>query len=248
MVEEHDRGAVALVFGRGEAASRDRRDANGRQEIRRDETDEHALRLAVAGEVRGAAGVRRKRGEDVALVGVVGCLGRRKPGLRPVRPMIPDHHQPVRLSVGQRLEQHRIQHAEHRRVCADAERNCQHRSGGESGLVPKPAPGVRGVLSHSPEQLVYTHAFLPAFRRVVKALARQVEAGRAPEPSQRLGVCLFARHAAPHELLDAQLEVRLDLLVDRGVQRSSADGEAEEAAHAAHVARAAVRMAVTVRE
>ena len=62
---------------------------------------------------------------------------------RPVaaRPRLPQHHQPVRLAVGQGREHHAVDDAEDRGVGADAERQGDHRDGGECRLPAQRAQG-----------------------------------------------------------------------------------------------------------
>src|SRR2546425_7879419 len=50
-------------------------------------------------------------------------------------------NQPFRMRIRQRPKQQRIKHAEHRRIHADAERQREHRHGGEAGVLQQLAEG-----------------------------------------------------------------------------------------------------------
>jgi hypothetical protein len=50
-------------------------------------------------------------------------------------------HQPLRFRIRQRFEQYGIKHAEDGGVGPDAERECEHRHGGEAGVLEKLAEG-----------------------------------------------------------------------------------------------------------
>jgi len=61
--------------------------------------------------------------------------------------------QAVRLGKRQGTQQHRVHHAEHGRVGADAQRQREHRDGGESGAIEQHAERkaqiVHGVVKKS---------------------------------------------------------------------------------------------------
>jgi hypothetical protein len=113
------------------------RDPNGGRVVARP-TDRHAgFAACVVGH-----GVERR----CAVVPVV-KVGRRDTAAHArVAPMRRDRHDPLGMRVGQRSQQHRIDHGEDGGVGADAERQGSHGHNGERRLPPQRTPGVAEVL------------------------------------------------------------------------------------------------------
>ena len=85
---------------------------------------ENRGRAAGANELRALTSLRESGTHDVA----VG---------RPSTLSLPHHHESIRGSVGQRPQEHRVDHAEDRGVRADAEGQRQHGDDGKAGTAPE---------------------------------------------------------------------------------------------------------------
>src|SRR5439155_748515 len=113
---------------------------------------------------------------------------------RPVaaRPRLPQHHQPVRLAVGQGREHHAVDDAEDRGVGADAERQGDHRDGGERRLLAQRAQGKAYVLFQHDEILL---AVLTSRAAFVRGAAVAAVLLHVAEAAQR-----FLLSESPHSL------------------------------------------------
>jgi hypothetical protein len=68
------------------------------------------------------------------------------PTSRTSRVFLPQYDDAVRIAEGQPLEQHRVDDGEDRRVRAEAERQREHRNGGEAGRADAHPNRVANVL------------------------------------------------------------------------------------------------------
>jgi hypothetical protein len=108
--------------------------------------DAHALQffgLAGAGQRDGAAEIERGHVfEDGVLVLPVEEVERGDAIAAAARRLLPNHHDAVRVAVGQGLEQHAVHETEDGGVGSDAEREGQQRDDGEAGRAAQRADGV----------------------------------------------------------------------------------------------------------
>ena len=131
-VRDDDDVVIALLLIRPERASQNRLDAERREEIGGGDRRRDALR-PVASADHGAA-ERRARGdrrEDALPLAVVEEVGRRDRRLIAPFERTEHVHELLGPLVGQRLEQRRIDDAEHRAVGADADAQREHDQEGE---------------------------------------------------------------------------------------------------------------------
>ncbi len=70
---------------------------------------------------------------------------------------VPEAHELVGIRIGQRLDQHRVDDAEDRRRCADAEREREHGGRGERGPAVQPAQRPPEVAAEGVEKAVQRH-------------------------------------------------------------------------------------------
>src|SRR5262249_44048409 len=112
--------------------------------------------------------------------------------------------------IGQRLEQHAVDHAEYRGICSDAQRQCQYRHGRETR--------VSAQLSN-PELNILAQVLEPAATALLAAVI--LHRLSPPELSQRSYFGLLEAHPAPHVLVGLHLDVRSHLLVDFNVELGS---------------------------
>src|SRR5262249_44638078 len=127
--------ARTLIFVRQEAAADQRSRAEDREVVAADDLAEHLLRLAAAaGDVERNALVRRDVGEHLVLLAQIAIVRRRalQESAAPERVLVPlvagEHRDQLRRILDrQRMQQHRIDQREDRRVRADAERQRQRR-------------------------------------------------------------------------------------------------------------------------
>jgi hypothetical protein len=139
------------------------------------------------------------------------------------------NHALRRGDVRRRTEEEPIDDAEHDRVGPDPERERRDDDRGEARPEPDPARRVAEILEESVEPLASLHVSLPSRGGRMEATRLVVGA----ETAEGLGARLVGAKAAPHELLDAHVEVEADLLVDVALEtRAAAHGEPEEAADA----------------
>ena len=165
VADDDDAFAARLFFVRGELAALRDRHAEKREEVGGHASAAEALRFAIARDVA----FPRPQGADAAEHGAgLLPLQVRLHGDRQARELIAplrnDHFHAVdfvRLGIGQRPQQHRVDDAEDGRVRADAEREREHGDAGESRasaehprrmprvvpelLQPRPSPRGGGV-------------------------------------------------------------------------------------------------------
>ncbi len=146
VAQQHGERAAGQVLVRGEPAPPDRRGAQHAGGGGRHESDAKPLGRAVAGQAHRAVGKGGEPGERPRPLAQVPVLGHAQLRQRLLGAVSPQHHQPVRLGVGQRTEQHAVGDAEDRRVGPDAEGQRHHRDEGEPGPLPQPAKGIAQVL------------------------------------------------------------------------------------------------------
>src|SRR5260221_6543986 len=73
-----------------------------------------------------------------------------------VRPGLPKHHQPVRVRIGQRLQNHCVDYAKHRRIGADSQGNHTNGDREKRRIEPKLSQRVQDVLEHETSSLSIT--------------------------------------------------------------------------------------------
>ena len=115
-------------------------------------------------------------------------------------------HQPVRITVLQRLQEHRANHAEHGRVGADAEGESED----DHGRKPR-------VLAQRPQAIA--HILNNGFHEAPWPLLTALLASPF-DPSERdcsLPPCLFRWHASGHVRLGQMLEVKPQLVIYFGL-------------------------------
>ena len=142
-VAEHDHASRArVVVSHGEQAAQGRAYAEQLEVVAGDHESRQRLRIAVAGDVRSPSLIRGHRCEGVIPIAPVGEVRRSKP-LRfreAARSVIgPQLHELLGVSIRQRPEEHRAQHAEHGGVRADADREREEGDDGEAGRAAEDA-------------------------------------------------------------------------------------------------------------
>jgi hypothetical protein len=135
IAQDDDAGSVGIGVRGLEGASRERRNTEDIEEGGRHGRCVHALRLVTARQVGVHFGVRAERREAGDVVRVALDLGCREPRRLGQIRGAPDDRDPIGLAVGQRLEQHVLDHAEDRGVRADPERERRDRHQGEARRV-----------------------------------------------------------------------------------------------------------------
>jgi hypothetical protein len=117
----------------GEVPAHHRRHPEDREEVGRDHRRRDPLGLPVAGQVDIDRPGTGRILERVHLAAVIVQLGRghRHVGHAARTEAGAQRHQPAGIGIGQRPEQHRVHHAEDRRVGADAQGKREHRDYGE---------------------------------------------------------------------------------------------------------------------
>ncbi len=157
---------------------------------------------------------------EPAEIGHVGARHRKAAGLDLRHPLL-HGHEPIGLGERERLQQHRVDDAEHRRRGADAEREGEHGDRGERRRAPQHAPAVPHVLPQHLEagaRADVTHFFLDLFR------AAELHEGLPPR--------VIGRGAALDLLVDEHRERRLHLVVEVRVDAAAPEQVADEGANA----------------
>ncbi len=214
-VAQHD-----LVFPAGfllfrqEDAPVERPDSQHREDVRRHPESLHALRLRAARQVRDPE-VRRAHP----------LVGRRLPppveevrGSDGVDPPVKDDGEPVGVSVGKRLQEHRVDDAEDRRRGADAQRERGHRRGREPGVLPQGAKAVAKVAADGSEEGPES--------RVAHALLDLLD---PPDLDRSLAPGFLRGHPRADLLLFQHPGVGAHFLVDLGIHPGAAEEVAPEA-------------------
>ena len=157
----------------------------------------------------------------------------------------------IGVPIGKRMEQQRAHDAEHRGRRADSQRQRRDRDGRPRLLAAERAQREGEILPRVGDELRALHLGLPMMCRVEQHGARFRQRS---ESADRLLVRLVVGHARRRELLGAQREVELDLVLDlalppvppaqREVERPSNAGPDHRAG--APSSAATVRIVVTV--
>ncbi len=149
-VAEHDDVITARrALGGRERAASERGHGERLEQVRRRRRGTHALGFLPAGQARVHLHVRREVREARRPGSIVHDFLHRQPGRVARRRCVPDHDQPIGISVGQRLEEDGLDEAEKRGVRADAERERQDGDGGEAGLSTETLQGLFDVRHHN---------------------------------------------------------------------------------------------------
>jgi hypothetical protein len=137
VAQQQDGRRVRQPVSRGERAADERLDAQDVKEVPADAADPELHGIAHAGQRSRVVAYRGHVLEDAGALAQVLDLWRRERGQRrlPVAHH-PDERQPLRLAIGQVGEQHAADHAEHRGVDGDAER--ERHDGDEREAGPRP--------------------------------------------------------------------------------------------------------------
>jgi hypothetical protein len=158
---------VALVVGLGKVAPQ-----HGRRAEQREVVVAHYRGLDPLGLVRaGQVDVDRPHGGQVAdrrhFREEIVVFGLRHGHLTPfaAQQLGPEAHQLIRLRIRQRLEQHRVDHAEDRGVGADAQRERQHGHDGERRAPPEPAQRESKIPPERVHHATSTPSGAPGTRR-----------------------------------------------------------------------------------
>jgi hypothetical protein len=203
MAQEQDGRGVRETVLRGESATDQRLDAQEPEEVPADAADLELHRLARAGQGRGVVAHGGDLFEDPGPLAQVLDLGRRHggKGCLPVAADA-DQRQPLGLAIGQLRQEHAADHAEHRGVDRDAQRQGQHRHRRESGPRAQRPPPVAKVL------LEAVHGTLPSCPAREDSRDRGMVAGARPAP------WMWAPDRQ-HELVGGQGNERLRFLGSR---------------------------------
>ena len=137
-------------------------------------------------------------------------LGKRQTCPAP-RVVGPDHHEPTRCRVRQRLEKHGVYEGEHRRCATDDQDDCGDRGRGERPLPGEHANGVADILEEALDR-----APGPDFTRIF--LRQRDVAERAPGRLARL----IGRQALSDLLLGLGVDMKLQLGLEFRLLRWSA--------------------------
>ena len=137
---------------------------------------------------------------------------------------VPDGDEPADVRIGQRLDQHRLDHAENsgHRANRDGERD--YGDGGDAGC---PAPGA-----HAEAQIA---SDVPQPRKPVGVVRPIPRGGEVAESVARHARRFLGRHPAADVLAGQRLEVEARLLVERfidlGVEQRAAETPKPSHAH-----------------
>ena len=101
---------------------------------------------------RDAVAVLRDRLEAAALVAEIHEVRVREPRPPALRGDLEDGHDPARVGVGQRPQQHAVDDAEDRRGHPDAEGQREHRDGSEARVLAELPKGVAAIGEHGHEE------------------------------------------------------------------------------------------------
>ncbi len=148
VAQDRDRVVSLRTFIVGERAPDQRRDAERREEVGRDVHADDFFRRARSGQVDAVVVERRDPLECRRALAPADEVRRREHvgAARPPRVGFPHHDQASGIAERQRLEQHRVDDREDRRVRADAQRERQHRDRREARRAQAQTDGVADVL------------------------------------------------------------------------------------------------------
>ena len=122
-----------------------RRHAQDREHRGRDTNAGDPLRIARAGQLVLRRAIRADARERALERGEIDEVGRRHPDLSGAPEPLVDQHQPLRLGVSQRTQQHRVHQAEDCAVGPDSEGQGDHGDGREHRRLQQYAAGVAQV-------------------------------------------------------------------------------------------------------
>ena len=144
-----DKNGGASPFFRvagAEIPPEDRLNTEDLEKVGRDACNRRARRLRSSRNGRDVVIVLRNRLEAAALIAKVVEVRVRKARRPALRGDLEDGHDPVRIGVRQRPQQHAVYNAENCRGRADAERQREDGDGGERGILTQHAEGKAQVL------------------------------------------------------------------------------------------------------
>src|SRR5262249_45682083 len=150
VAKDRRRRGPRFAFVLSEISSVSHRDSEHLKEILAYELRTDLLRLADARETGSAenhCAHRVKAGSSRAPIQVVGC-GNDIVRESAVRPGLPKHHQPVRVRVWQRLQNHGVDYAKHCRIGADSQGNHTNGDREKRRIEPKLSQRVHDVSEH----------------------------------------------------------------------------------------------------
>ena len=157
---QHDHvGALLVVRGKKRAA-RDRMDAEHVENARRDPLPGDGFGVAVGARHHHAADVRRKAGDRLERAAArlpVEHVERRAVAARVRLGPLPDRDQPSGITVGQRLQQRRVDKGKYRAVRADSQCQGQHRHDREPRCPPQLPPRELHIVPELFEPQSCTH-------------------------------------------------------------------------------------------
>jgi hypothetical protein len=147
--EHHVLAARPILVGR-EVPPERRLEAERRQQRRRCIHPEHLLRIATPRQGERVERRQRQVAEDFLPLLHFEEAGMRKSRARQVLLLVggAEAHQAIRLGVGQRAQEHRIDHAEQRHVRADPERQAEHRHERKPWRLDQLADGIAQLGVH----------------------------------------------------------------------------------------------------
>ena len=202
-------GLPLLGFFRREAASHHRLYAEQFKEIGGDPDGTDVLAFRLSGEHHRHRVEECHIGKALALAsplfGAQVCRAAFPDAL--ARNLAPQHCQPVRGSIGKRLEEHGIQHAEHRGIGADREREYGDGADGKAGAFAQGSQGVAYVAPHGFDECERATVTVGFFHRLDASKAAQ--GGVA-----RVGWI----HAGFEVVLNLHFEVKANLIVQLALQ------------------------------
>jgi hypothetical protein len=250
--QHHDAPRAGALLVGAEGAPEERAGAEQGEEAGGDVTREQLLGPPLAAQERGLAAheghpLRGARGLRLP----VEEGGVRGEALPAVGAALGDPGEPRRVAVGEPAQQHAVHHAHHRGGGADAEREGEHRGGGEGRRAPE---GPQGLPQLAADRLEHLGALRAVVGGAVDRPQLAAVAGHVAEAAARLPLGLSAGEPlARHDVGGALLDVEAQLRVRLGLEAARRAGEAERASEAApavvvpHAAPPAARGAVITR-
>jgi len=227
-MRQHDRASARQIAGL-EGPANGGLHAKHREELDARGNREHDLRIARARQnlIAGRPCGGRKPIEAGAVPAPRLEILERRKDLREAAVLdvaVPDGDEPVDVRIGQRLDQHRLDHAENsgHRANRDGERD--YGDGGDAGC---PAPAA-----HAEAQIA---SDVPQPRKPVGVVRPIPRGGEVAESVARHARRFLGRHPAPDVLAGQRLEVETRLLVERfidlGVEQRAAETPKPSHAH-----------------
>ena len=134
----------------------------------------------------------------------------------------PDHREPVRIGIGERIQDDSVDHGEDRRVGTDAEGQGQDRQQCQTGPAGELANAIEKILAELIEVVGASHH---QFLFVVDLPALPADVIRVAERPVRRPVCGIGRHALFGELAPAHFKMEVDLIVDVTAAVVSPEGQ-----------------------